>query len=371
MLAVGTAWGEWSAGDFSRPEARQQIANASRNQAPPEEVPRGLERLSSVWTAPFPGYAPSFVRNKFVGYLLSGMFGVGLIIMLIVLAEWATQAAPEKGLRTSSGGFIERSIASLVRVLEHSLESEKVARADGLLQRLDPRVKIIGSAALIVATVASRRIAVIAFLFAFAVLLTIVSQVPIRALALRVWASVLGFTGLIALPAAFTTPGPVIYQIPLLHWGVTATGLRSAAFLIARAETAATVAVLLVLCTPWAYVLKGLRVLRFPVVVIVILGMTYRYIFLLLETAGEMFESRRSRQVGRLNGPERRRLAAASAGVLLGRTFHLGNDVYLAMQSRGFDGEVHLLSDFSMKLRDYAGLVAFLGVSAAALYFGR
>jgi cobalt/nickel transport system permease protein len=271
----------------------------------------------------------------------------------------------------SSGGFIEHSIESLVRALEHSLESEEVARADGLLQRLDPRVKIVGSAALIVAAVASRRIVVIAFVFAFAVLLALLSRVPLRSLALRSWAGVLGFTGLIAIPAVFTTPGPVIYRIPLLHWGVTAPGLRSAVCLIVRAETAATVAVLLVLCTPWAHVLKGLRVLRVPVVVIAIFSMTYRYIFLLLETVGEMFESRRSRQVGRLSGPERRRLAATTAGVLLGRTFHLGNDVYLAMQSRGFDGEVHLLSDFSMKLRDYAGLLVLLGAAATALYFGR
>jgi cobalt/nickel transport system permease protein len=271
----------------------------------------------------------------------------------------------------SSNGFIERSLESVVRVLERALESEEVARADGLLQRLDARVKVIGSAALIVAVVASRRFVVIVFVFGFVLLLALLSRVPIRSLAVRIWMGVLGFTGLIAIPAVFTTPGHVIYRIPLLEWGVTAPGLRSAAYLIGRAETTATLTVLLILCTPWVQVLKALRVLRVPVVVIVILGMTYRYIFLLLETAGEMFESRRSRQVGRLSGPERRKMAAATAGVLLDRTFHLGDDVYMAMQSRGFDGEVHLLFDFSMKLRDYAGLLAFLGVCAAALYFGR
>src|SRR5713101_4434347 len=35
ILAAGTAWGEWSARDFSNPEMRQKIASASRNVKPP------------------------------------------------------------------------------------------------------------------------------------------------------------------------------------------------------------------------------------------------------------------------------------------------------------------------------------------------
>ena len=56
----------------------------------------------------------------------------------------------------------------------------------------------------------------------------------------------------------------------------------------------------MVLCTPWSYLLKALRVLRLPVVLVVVLGMTYRYIFLLLRNAHDMFTSRKSRMVGRL-----------------------------------------------------------------------
>ncbi len=89
VLALGTAWGEWSAEDFARPQGRQQIAQASRDQPPPNEVPSGLRRLSSVWTAPFPRYAPSFVRSQAFGYMLSGMFGSGVIAAVIVLSGLA------------------------------------------------------------------------------------------------------------------------------------------------------------------------------------------------------------------------------------------------------------------------------------------
>jgi cobalt/nickel transport system permease protein len=80
-LAGGAAWGEWGARDFSDAAARRRIAAASRNLPPPPQAPQGLERLYSVWTAPFPQYAPAFVRRPALGYLLSAMFGSGVIIL--------------------------------------------------------------------------------------------------------------------------------------------------------------------------------------------------------------------------------------------------------------------------------------------------
>jgi cobalt/nickel transport system permease protein len=88
ILAAGTAWGEWSVRDYSNPELRQKIASASSNVAPPAQQPRGLERLSSLWSAPFPQYAPRFVRRPAFGYVMSAMFGSGLILGAFLLMGW-------------------------------------------------------------------------------------------------------------------------------------------------------------------------------------------------------------------------------------------------------------------------------------------
>jgi cobalt ECF transporter T component CbiQ len=186
-----------------------------------------------------------------------------------------------------------------------------------------------------------------------------------------VWLGVLLFTGTIALPAIFITPGEVLFRLPLLNWPVTLQGVRTALFLLARVETATTLSMLLILTTPWAHVLKALRILRVPVVFVVILGMTYRYIFVLLQTAADMFEARRSRLVGKLNGEEQRRVASASVGVLLNKSLQLSSEVYLAMLSRGYRGEVYILDDFQMQQKDWLALVAFVTVAAVAFWFGR
>ncbi|MGA2115658.1 MAG: cobalt ECF transporter T component CbiQ [Bryobacteraceae bacterium] len=268
-------------------------------------------------------------------------------------------------------GVAERTIEGLYQAIERTLEAEDSVHRRGLLQALDPRVKVAGLFALILVSVLATRLSSIAALLGMAIVLAALSRIPIRVLAARVWMAALFFTGAVALPALFLTPGPPLYRLPGLGWAVTAPGATSAAFLVMRAETAATLALLLVLTTAWMHVLKALRIFRVPVVFVVVLGMTSRYILLLVETAHEMFESRQSRTVGRLTGADSRRMAVSSAAVLLGRTLQLGGDVYLAMQARGFRGEVYLLDDFRMTAADWLALAGFAGLSLAAVWVGR
>jgi cobalt/nickel transport system permease protein len=50
--------------------------------------PRGLERLGHVWSAPLPDYAPPFLKSAALGYVLSAMFGTGLVILAASGLAW-------------------------------------------------------------------------------------------------------------------------------------------------------------------------------------------------------------------------------------------------------------------------------------------
>lgn len=270
----------------------------------------------------------------------------------------------------SQAAFIEQTLANLADAIEHANAAEAAALERGFLQRLDPRAKLCGILLLVLASVASRSLAVTAAMLLFACVLAWASKISLRSVVSRVWPGVFFFTGAIALPAIFITPGPVLWRLPLLGWPVAATGLQSASQLVLRAETSATLVFLLVLSTPWTDVLKALRSLRVPVVAVMILGMTHRFIFLLLHLAREQFEARRSRLVGRLDAAQARRIAASSAGVLLGKSMQLSGDVYLAMQARGFRGEFTTLHEFKMLPRDWISLAGFAGVAGLAWQLG-
>ena len=266
--------------------------------------------------------------------------------------------------------FLERTAAGLAAALDRAGSAGEMAHRQGLLQQLDPRVKVFGFVLLITCAACARNISATIALFGAALFLAALSRVSFRFLAIRLWPGVLFFAGMLALPAVFLTPGSVIARLPLLDWPVTEQGLRAAIRLVARGETTATLALLLVVTTPWAHVLKALRVLKVPVVFVVILGMTYRYIFLLLRVALDFFEGRRSRMVAPLSGQQSRRMAGSVAGVLLGKSLLLSNEVFLAMRSRGFRGEVYPLDDFRTKPRDWWALAAFLSIAALAFRLG-
>jgi cobalt/nickel transport system permease protein len=344
LVTIGSGWGEWAASDFSNP-------------------PAGLQRLARLWTAPVPHYTPAFLKNAALGYVLSALLGMGLIVVAVLIIGLAGRILR----RTPT--FIERTLASMVRASEYAANAEHMAEAGGALQRIDPRVKVLGLPGLVVVAAASHALWVLGAMFAFAAGLAVLSRISLRKLSGWVWAPVLFLTGAIALPALFLTPGR-----PVFAWGQVAIheqGIRSAAFLVSRAETAATLSALLVLTTPWPWVLKSLRIFKVPMVLVAILGMTYRYIFVILQTALDMFESRRSRTVGDLNPAESRRLAASAAGVLLSKSFQLSSDVHLAMQSRGFRGEIYLLQDFRARAYDWGWLAGFTVLAVAALWWGR
>jgi cobalt/nickel transport system permease protein len=108
LLAAGTAWGEWAPEDFNDPAARQEIQTGSLNATAPEKAPQGLDQLSSFWTAPIPDYAPSFMHSESFGYILSAIFGTGLIILAFVLIGWIARAIrgggePDPAARPGAG----------------------------------------------------------------------------------------------------------------------------------------------------------------------------------------------------------------------------------------------------------------------------
>lgn len=364
ILAAGAAWGEWSARDYANPAARERIAAASGNHEAPGQAPRGLERLSSVWTAPLSGYAPSFIRSTSFGYLVSAMVGVGLIVLVGLGLTLLPRGERE-------GGFVARTVATLLRGVSRAADAEETAGRRGLLQGLEPRVKVPGLLFLVGAAAAVHRIPVLLAMFGLGVAFAMASRIPLGTLALRVWIPAMSFSGVVALPAIFLTAGTVLYVVPGLGWPATAQGLHSAALLLIRVETAVTFSVLLVLCTEWTRVLRALRFFRVPVTAVVILGMTYRYIFLFLRTALEMFESRQSRLVGTLSGPDRRRLASASVGVLLAKSFQISSEVHCAMRSRGFQGDVYLLEELTIGRADWLYLGGFAALAIAAVSLGR
>ncbi|NLP11340.1 cobalt ECF transporter T component CbiQ [bacterium] len=265
---------------------------------------------------------------------------------------------------------IEHTLHGIAETVERSLFAEEISTRPGLLQSLDPRVKLIATLALILSVGLSRNLLVLVGLYFLALLLAWRSAIPADFFIKRVWLLLPFFTGFIVLPALFITPGPPLVQLPL-GLVITVTGAQTVLFLLLRVSSSVSYSLLLILTTPWNTVLSALSVLRLPDEIVLVLGMTYRYIFLLLRSANDMFLSRQSRVVGRLSSAEERKMIAASIGTLLNRSLNLSSEVYLAMVSRGFRGKIRTLKPFKMQPRDWAWGAGLLAISILAVILGR
>jgi cobalt/nickel transport system permease protein len=273
------------------------------------------------------------------------------------------------------GSFVEKTLSGASNVMRSAMFGDDVAQQHGLLQRIDPRVKILAFFGLLIVTAFIRNIPALVTMYVATVLLAIVSALPLGFFIKRVWLFIPIFTGIIVIPAmfSFVTPGHIV--LPLWHWnghevGITSQGLTGAGLLVMRVATSVSLIVLLTLTTPWTKLLAALRALYVPRIFILIIGMAYRYIFLLLNSVTDMYTARKARSVGNDQGDykEGRRFVTATAGAIFGKAHTLSEEVHMAMVSRGYRGDAKTLSGFHVRATDI--VFAFGCVVAAVLILG-
>ena len=270
-------------------------------------------------------------------------------------------------------GWLEHSVAGIAASVERAVFTEELARRPGWLQSVDPRAKIVMFLLVVIAASASTSLGVLVALYAVILAVARASQLPFDFFVKRVWLGIPLFAGIVILPSMFFVPGPRLVDIDLGPWqlGISSFGVWGALVFVARVGVSVSLAVLLVLTTRWADLLKSLHALKVPQVFVLVLSMTYRYIFLFLHTLNGMFEARKSRVVAHLGGGEDRRWITRSMGALMSRSFKMSNDVYSAMLARGFTGEVRTYSTYRMQSSDWTALALSLVVAAASVPMGR
>jgi cobalt/nickel transport system permease protein len=270
-------------------------------------------------------------------------------------------------------GWLEHSIGGIAGSIERAVFTEELARQPGLMQALDPRAKLLMFLVVVVAASATTSLLVLVVLYLAILLAARASRLPFDLFVKRVWLGIPLFAGIVIVPSLFMGAGPRLFDLGIgpLHLGISASALWSALVFVARVGVNVSLAVLLVLTTPWADLLKSMHALKVPGVFVLVLSMTYRYIFLFLHTLNGLFEARKSRVVARLGGSEDRRWITRSMGALMSRSFRMSNDVYAAMLARGFTGEIRAYSAFRMRAQDWLGLVCAAVLALLTVPVGR
>lgn len=299
------------------------------------------------------------------------------------MAEAAGGPVPDaSGDAVRRESVVTRTLLGLGGLVRDTVYQETVAARPGLMQSVDPRIKVAGVIILLLLASLLRHWYLVLGLYLVTLGLAWASQVGLGRFIKRVWLFIPVFAVFIALPSVFNvvrdgdplwTIWDFGHEVRLGPWSlgsslaVTHQGIKGAAMLVVRVATSVSLGVLLALTTRWNELLRALRAFFVPRVFVLILSMTYRYVFLLLATSAEMFTARASRMVGPTTPAEDRRFLAASMGTLLGKSHAFSEEVYQAMLSRGFNGEPMTAAPLRTAAADWVWLAAVVLLAGSLL----
>jgi len=348
LFKAGGAWGEWDAGTIA-----QRVGYA----------PRELARAGAHWQAPMPDYAfkgweAQDMAHLGAAYLVSAVVGITLIAALAWLIG---------RLLTKKSDFVAHSLRGALAFLKEAVFAEETAALPGLLQGIDPRMKLVTVLLLLSVTLFTRSLAVLGMLYLLGLLLALCSRLRPGYFLIRTWVFIPLFSLAMALPALFSavSPGTTVASIGGLR--ITNNGLHAAAFFIGRVAVSVSFVVLLSLTTRHTALLKTLRAFGVPPVFVMVFGICYRYIYLFVELVENTYRAIRSRTGGRMRHQHGRRLVAWNIGHLWSRSYALNEQVYQAMVSRGFRGEPVSLDLCRTRRRDWFWLAGVMVVCVGLL----
>jgi energy-coupling factor transporter transmembrane protein EcfT len=184
---------------------------------------------------------------------------------------------------------------------------------------------------------------------------------------------VFGF--LISFPSAFNifVPGNVmlpvitlsrthhfwIYHIPQVI-GITDNGISLVSLLTLRVLNSISVSFLILYTTPFTDIVKALKVFRVPDTFLIIISMTYKYIFTFAHIVSDMYLAKKARLAGSNGRKEAREWIAGRIAFVFKKTQLECEEVFKAMNARGFSGDIRLYYHRNLTCRDWEiGLVLF------------
>jgi cobalt/nickel transport system permease protein len=245
----------------------------------------------------------------------------------------------------------------------HHSYLDKYADGDSFFHRLDSRVKFL--AAVVFTTIvllSGLKAAAVLFCFAvgpFAVLVW--AGIPLSFVFRRILV-VCPFVLILALSCPLYDRRPEHIALGTYIFSITSGWLRCVSILSKFVVTMMTLFAL-VCTTRFSDLLAGLEKMKMPQILVIQLGMLYRYLFVLVDRVHHILRARNTRKLRNLGFRQETAVAAAMTGALFISSIETSQKIQTAMQARGFYGQFHSLRMMKMTLRDgyfVAGVIVFL-----------
>lgn len=156
--------------------------------------------------------------------------------------------------------------------------------------------------------------------------------------------------------------------------GITQAGLTSAGGLFFKSLGAVSCLYFLSLTTPAVEITSVMKKLKFPALFIELTDLIYRFIFVMLAAAGDIYTSQASRWGYASVGNSMKSLGQLTAALFV-KALHRSEALFTALSSRGYTGQLYVLTpEYAVSVKNIILIViveSFLVIAAIILEVGK
>lgn len=278
--------------------------------------------------------------------------------------------------KSLSTPFLEKGMDRLAEMIKTAYSQWEFASREGFFQKIDARIKVLFLVFFVVIVSLKKNIGSEGLIGILVFSLMLISRLNVFHLYKRIFLFGLIFGSLVALPSILnlfregevlftlfrlSTPYEIwIYSIPQ-EIGITKEGLYGMVMLTLRVINSLSITFLLLYTTPFPEIIKALKVFRVPDAFLIIITLTYKYLFLFAKAVEDMHLAKKSRLLRELRHRETRRWVAGRVAFIFRKTRLRAEEVYKAMLCRGFSDTITIRQTAKLRQRDWvAGISLFL-----------
>ena len=299
----------------------------------------------------------------------------------LFLLNTPSSLPPKRGGGKINMTYIDKGIEGFAGILKEGYTQWESASKTGFFYELDTRIKVVFWLFLIIVVSLKKDILPELGIFFTVFTLVVLSGINLINFYKRIFLLGFIFGFLISFPSSLNviTHGKVVFPIITLQkaydfWayhipeviGFTREGFSVVALLTLRVLNSLSISFLILYTTPFPEIIKALKVLKVPDAFLIIISLTYKYIFIFARIVADMHLAKKSRLAEAVKMAEAGNWIAGRIAFIFKKTQLECDDVFKAMIGRGFSGEIKLYQYQKITGRDW--VVGFFLFTAGSLF---
>ncbi len=279
--------------------------------------------------------------------------------------------------------FLDKTLRTVGNTVKTMYVHSEVGASNKFLFRINPLIKVFSFIYLIVVISFANKVPSQLIASGFILILFFISGISFKYIFRKIFFLSTVFGLLIFLPATLNviTPGNMVFKIlsldkPLHFWiytipqtvGITDSGIWVVSLLFLRVLNSISLAMIFVYSSSFPQLIKGFKVFFVPDTFLMVLSLTYKYIYILSKTIEETYFALKSRLFGNIKDKKIRKIITGRIIYIFKKSKSNYESTYYAMVSRGYNGKIILYKEKQIKIGDFCFLIATLIAGACIIF---